>query len=102
MTAWIVAMLVCAAGLAQQSQGLVSQSELPPPDAAAAKAPQDAQAQSRTETPPANVPAQTTAAETRAEATPPAAAAPSVKTQTERKPAPGTRVAAFWFILPGK
>jgi len=102
MTVWFAAMLVCAAGLAQQSQGLVSQSELPPPATEVAKEQPAAPAQPRTDSPSSNVPVQTTATETRTGATPPDTAAPSVKTQTERKPASGTRVAAFWFILPGK
>jgi hypothetical protein len=111
MITWLVAALVYATSLAQQSQGLVSQSTLDPPSPAAstdrpdAKTPPAAKTAPRQAAAPADAqkPAATEKSESKTKAAepPPSPDAPKVAPD-EKKPAPGARVAAFWFILPRK
>lgn len=106
MTPWCIAALLYASSLAQQSQGLVNQSPLPPPgsvpSAAASKERPEvkAPAAAAPETP-KPAPVKKTEADAKpVEPLPPAPVSPTG--QEKKEPAAGARVAAFWFILPGK
>ncbi len=113
MITWFVAALVCATSLAQQSQGLVSQSTLPPPSPAGSTDRTEAktQADARKASAPTDAPKPATAkksgAETKAAETPPPAEAPKAEPEKKKSAAGSTRVsdarvAAFWFMLPRK
>jgi hypothetical protein len=99
-------MIACLGGfLAQQPKPLVTQAELPPPAAAAPQqlvqppavpSEQSPKTQAQTEVSPQGkdtTRAKQETSESKADTVPPAEAA---------RPVSGTRVAAFWIILPGK
>jgi hypothetical protein len=106
MTAFVIVAVLGGSLLGQQPQGLVTQTELPPPGADTAK--------SRVEAAPAPAPqpAQKPAEKTRKtrdgkEAAPAGAKSTEPKSETpladvSKKPAGAKRVAAFWIIIPGR